>query len=312
MSSHFKPVPVNHNDRCQRATQSGCDCPCDGMLHQRDVLVAAVESRKTASAFDTELTKLFGSAFTLLSTDPADRGAADGPEKTRREWIPVASASKQRRTSQAEQRAVDTTLRDVLRVVHGVPVDAKVGWLPLANELTAHSSWHAVATSIHAAAGENDEASGYFWASMLAATMPALHHAPTSPTPADILNYQTSTTLVFDQTRYPRGTTGNSVKPIKEMRNADARQIAADVIANALATSNLSKRDKMIVVALTGTVVSADLWKHPCGVRNLLLPAVKMLRRDCGATFSLDSPARNTERIITEELGDHWRARGVW
>lgn len=312
LAAKAKPVPVNQNDQCQRATQEGCDCPCNGMLHQRDVLVAALESRKTLREFDVELTKLFGSPFSLLSTDPAGSGPGGAAEVTRREWIPVATASKQRRTSQVEQRAVDTALREVLRAVHVLSPSIKVGWKSLADDLTAKNSWQQVATQVQTAAGGHDEASGYFWASMLAATMSALATRTTMPTGSDILNYQKGTTLVFDQARYPRAATGNTVKVIREMRSLPAKRVAAEVIAKALAANSLPRREMMTVVSIVGSVVSADLWKHPCGVHHLLVPAIRILRRDHGASFSLDTPARDTAKILTQVLGDEWRARGAW
>lgn len=107
------------------------------------------------------------------------------------------------------------------------------------------------------------------------------------PTGSDILNYQKGTTLVFDQPRYPRAAPGNAVKVIREMRCLPAKRLAAEVIANALAASSLPRRE-MTIVGVVGSVVSADLWKHPCGVHHLLIPAVRILRGDHGASFSLD------------------------
>lgn len=309
----MKPVAPNHNDRCEHAITEGCDCPCSGMLHQRDILIAAIQSRKTASAFDDETTKLYGSAFALLSTDPVVLHPTGKDERSRRQWESVNSATATKARSQAEQRAVDTAVGEILRTVHGLPATQKTGWLPLMNQLTPKVGWDAVANQIRSAAGPHDEASGYFWASMLAATMIALNRNITNPTAADILSYRSHSTSVFDQVRYPRGRSGNSIKTIKEMNIPAARQTAAVIIAAALSSASaLTRREKMLVTALTGAVVSADLWRHPSGVRNLLLPALRLLRRGYGASFSLDSPSRRTEKLITEELGDQWRIRGVW
>ena len=66
----MKPEPENHDKDCQRALTKGCDCRCRGMLHQRNILIAAIESRGSVSMFDDEVTNLYGSAFTLLSSDP--------------------------------------------------------------------------------------------------------------------------------------------------------------------------------------------------------------------------------------------------
>lgn len=281
------------------------------MLHQRDVLVAATESRKTPAHFDDELTKLYGSAFTILSADPAIDPAGK-LQKSRRRWEPSSTATTQKTKSQTEQRAVDTALREVLRSVHALQLSQKKGWLTLVDGITAHDTWHHVANQVQAASGGHDEASGYFWASMLAATMSALRRSTQSLTATDILDYQRGTALVFDQSRYPRGRAGNSVKLINEMRNTKAKHVAANVIASALAESSLAKRELMTVISVTGSVVSADLWRHPCGVYYLLLPALRLLRRDHGATFSLDTTSRPTEKIIDEELGEEWRLRGVW
>jgi len=276
------------------------------MLHQRDVLVAALQSRGAPADFDVELTNLYGSAFTLLSSDPAPN------ERPRREWEPVATASSQKTRSQVEQRVVDTTLREMLRAVHGIPIANKRGWETLADNITAHSSWHAVASQLRAASGGNDEASGFFWASMIAAAMTALDKGLATPTSTQIASYMTGTTVVFDRAQYPRGASGNSVKIISEMRNSTAVRLAVDVIAAALSASSLPISEKRTVVAVVGAVVSADLWRHPCGVYWLLLPSVRILRGTYRASFSLDSSARSIEQIIDEELGDNWRLRGVW
>lgn len=309
----MRPVPQNHNERCQSAVTEGCDCPCRGMLHQRDILVAAIQSRGTASAFDDEVTNLYGSAFTVLSVDPGVSTANGKKERSRRTWEPVHSASPTKQRSQDEQRAVDTGLGEALRAVHALSPAQKTGWQPLIDQITAESQWNAIATQIQSATGAHDEASGYFWASMLAATVVAGARTAMTPTPAGILSFPTHPTTVFDQSRYPRGGSGNSVKTIKEVNNALASGVSSTAIATALSSATaLNAREKLLIVAVTGAVVSADLWKHPCGVKFLLLPTLRVLRHHYGASFSLDSPAGSTERTINEKLGSEWRTRRVW
>jgi hypothetical protein len=277
------------------------------MMHQRDILIAAFECRGTAQEFDVELTKLFGSPFTTLSVDPLP------VETSRRGWEPVATATQQKIRSQTEQRIVDVTLRDLMRIIHAIPIANKSGWRDLLDELTASSQWATVAAQIHAIVGPHDEASGFFWSGMLARALGATEVAqPVTATSADISAFGLAVTSSFHQARHPRAEAGNTVKTIKEMANQQTQKIASDVLVQALTTSALPVTEKLTVIAVVGAVTSADLWRHPSAVRYLLLPAIKLLRSGGPVMFSLDNSSRMTEDIINKELGDKWRARNVW
>lgn len=304
-----QPAPVNHNPKCQRATLQGCDCPCSGMMHQSDILIAAFTSVKKPKKFNRELTKLFGSPFRTISADPVT-----GESVRRKNWKPVASASSQQQNSQSEQRIVDVAVGDVLRIVHAIPLSSKIGWVALLEDLTCQTTWNNVTNQVRAFSGAHDEASGFFWSSALAATFGAGVKARPAPAPsaADILGFPATQSTVFDEARYPRARSGNTVKTIKEMAHPLAFAVAAGTLATALSNSAVSVREKLVVVAVVGAVTSADLWRHPAAVRYLLLPAIRILRRDYGGTFSLDNQARLTEQIIRDELEQKWRDGGVW
>lgn len=308
MTHAIQPAPVSHKPACQRATRVGCNCDCSGMMHQSNVLVAAFESAKTPPGFDRELTKLFGSAFRTISADPTSS------ESTRRQWEPIASATAQKQRSQSEQRIVDVAVRDVLRILHSIPPSDKTGWLPLLETLTCHTNWRAVANQVQGFSGPHDEASGFFWSSALAAALGAGAKARPTPAPstADIAAFPATQSTAFDEARHPRARSGNTVKRIKEVANPSAFNVAANTLAAALASSPLPVQEKLTVVAVTGAVTSADLWRHPAAVRYLLLPAIRLLRRNFGGTFSLDNQARLTEQIIKDELEQKWRDGGVW
>lgn len=306
------PTTANHNARCQSATQPGCDCRCDGIMHQRDILIAAFQSRGTPVQFDVELTRLFGSAFTMISADPG------GAERTRRKWEPIASAGTGKRSSQSEQRIVDVTLRDLLRIVHSLPLHHKVGWSNFLHALTLQASWQGIVAQVHSAAGPHDEQSGYFWASMLAATSgavgPTSAAMPATALPASAISaFPSFATTEFEHARHPRARSGKRVQTIKEMASFQAVRIAAGPIATAWVASGLPQHDKLTVLAVVGAALSADLWRHPAAVRHLLIVAVRQLRAmQPGIHFSLDSPPRLVETIINDELGKKWRDGGVW
>lgn len=303
-----KPGPANHERSCQGAEQPGCECRCGGMMHQRDILVAAFESRGTKKRFDKELTRLFGSSFHTLSLDPT------GDDRARRKWVLSSVASSQQAATQTEQRIVDVTLRDILQIVHGMPMSSKTKWASLLDDLTCERTWSSMSDKIHATAGPHDEASGFFWAGTLASALGAAAKArpAASPSAAAITAFPGTQSTVFTQARYPRAGSGNTVKTIKELANLSTFTLAAQSIAQALANSKLPVRQKLIVMAVVGSSISADLWRHPSAVRYLLLPAVRGLRRDTGAHFSLDSPARRVEQVISDELADKWRTHGAW
>lgn len=307
MSTSHGSTPTNHRWRCESAESPGCRCKCDGMLHQRDVLVAAFESRKTQVHFDEELTKLFGSAFASLSAAPVP------PQKNRRgKWTNMASAGKAKHASQIEQRVVDVTLRDLLQIVHAMPRSAKAGWMPFLNALTAKPNWQSISSRVEAVAGHHDKASGFFWASMLASAS-GTYQAGTSVSVGDITAFPASVSTVFDEARHPRARSGNTVSTIKEMTFPAAVSIAANPIASAWSTTVLSASAKATVLAVVGSAVSSDLWRHPAAVRYLLLPAVSGIRSLVPtASFSLDSAIQPVEDAIDTELAAKWRAGGVW
>ncbi|MCM1011784.1 hypothetical protein [Brevibacterium sp. XM4083] len=301
------PAPAVHESSCERAASPDCYCMCDGMMHQRDVLIAAFESRGTPADFDRELTRLFGSPFTTLSMDPVP------PDRDRRDnWEPMASASTAKKRSQVEQRVVDVALRDLLRIVHAMPPHSKPGWSSLLNALTIQASWGSIVTQIAAIAGPHDEVSGYFWGSMLAAASGA-QTLGSSVSPADIGSFPGSVSTVFDQARHPRANAGNTVKMIKEMTYPNAVSVAAKPVASAWSTTTVTAREKGTVLAIVGSAVSPDLWHHPAAVRYLLLPAVSGIRALVpSASFSLDSAIQTAEDAIRTELAEKWRDRGVW
>lgn len=300
------PAPMNHNASCQAATQDGCDCKCNGMMHQRDILVAAIQSRGTPPHFEGELTKLFGSAFTKLSTAPVS------PEQVRRSegWDPSARTGKGK--SQVEQRVVDVTLRDILRNIHQIDRAIKAGWMDFLDGLTAKGKWESTATAIRGATGSHDNQSGYFWASMLAATS-GVAAGSSELSSTGIQAFPTSSTTTFDEVRYPRGASGSSVRVINEMRSRGAVGIAANEIDAAWTESFLKPNVKTLLVAVIGSAVCADLWRHPAAVRYLLVPAITSLRTFSPvATFSLDQPGTTVEQIIDDKLGAEWAVRGAW
>lgn len=306
-SASHRPAPAKHDDSCESAASPDCDCRCNGMMHQRDVLIAAFESRGKPADFDRELTRLFGSSFTTLSMDPVS------PERVRREgWVSMAAASTAKKRSQVEQRVVDVTLRDLLRIVHAMPLNAKSGWSTFLDALTVQSHWHSVVAQVEAVAGSHDESSGYFWASMLAAASGA-YAAGTSVSASDIRAFPASVSTVFDQARYPRANSGNTVKTIKEMTFPATVSIAANAIASAWSSKTVAASQKGAVLAVVGSAISPDLWRHPGAVRHLMLPAIAGIRTLVpSATFSLDSVTQTVEDAIDTELAENWRARGVW
>lgn len=300
------PAPMNHNASCQAATQDGCDCKCNGMMHQRDILVAAIQSRGTLSHYEGELTKLFGSAFTLLSTAPVP------PERVRRSdgWDPSARTGKAK--SQVEQRIVDVSLRDILRNIHQIAPAKKVGWMDFLDGLTVKTKWESTAAAIRRATGSHDNQSGYFWASMLAATS-GVAAGPSALSSTGIQAFPASSTTKFDEVRYPRGASGSSVRVINEMRSRAAVGIAANEIDAAWAGGPLKLNEKALLTAVIGSAVCADLWRHPAAVRYLLVAAIKSLRTfSPAATFSLDQSGTPVEQAIDDKLGDEWAVRGAW
>jgi hypothetical protein len=306
MTSSTKPATVNHNHHCEAATQDGCLCRCDGMMHQCDVLVAAFESPKTLADFDIELTGLFGSAFTTTSTDPA------AGEKSRRKWTPIANAGTAKRASQIEQRVVDVAVRDVLRSVYALSPARKRGWLEFLEAITLQSSWPTVVLRIESIAGPHDARSGYYWSSILAASK-AVVASGSSLSAAAVASFLSSTSTDFEHVRHPRARSGKRVQLIKEMALPQAVAIGVTEVEKAWRVSPLPDTDKRAILAIVGSVLCADLWRSPAAVRDLLLPAIGHLRVLApGIQFSLDSPSRNLEQVIDDELGQKWAAGGAW
>jgi hypothetical protein len=274
------------------------------MMHQAEVLAAAFRSKGTVGAFSSELDRLYGSAFAGLTDVPRSH------QRTRRPWDPAAQSGK--RASQDEQRIVDVTVRDALQIVHGLPVATKSGWEAFADDLTLRASWYGVASAIRRRNGRPDRQSGYFWASMLAATaatLPLSSAQPTTPSAAVIR--QAATDVRFQAVRHPRANSGRTVQVIREMGDAVSVRQAADALVSALVT-HAGTPSHDIVFFLVGAVISADLWRHPVAVRYLLIPAVSRLRLLSGRSFSLDSTAQPVEDLIWRHLGHQWDQRGAW
>jgi len=287
------------------------------MLHQQTILTEAArhDPKKNLAAFDAELDDLYGSAFTSLTADPVP------PQRVRggRKWVPIGSypAAKQlhpsgQLASQMEQRLVDVTLRDLLHAIRVVPVARKAGWQELVGGLTSAHHWTQVADQLDHLNGKSDAQSGYFWASLLAAT--ASCPGPAAPTTAAISAAVKGASPRFEQTRHPRATSGNTVKQINEMQNAPSVRLAADIVSSAWAASRLAGWERHLIACVTGSVISADLWRHPAGVRWLLLPAVRAMRARFSTAFSLDAPGCLVEDAIDSYLGAQWREprRDAW
>lgn len=303
------PAPANHNASCQSATQPGCRCPCSGIMHQRDILVAAISGPSgELTNFNHELTKLFGSAFTRLDCDPI------GDESVRRSssWRSFAVVGKAKKKSQVEQRVVDVTLRDILAIVYALEPAEKVGWVDFLDSITLTQSWPKTMAEIQKEVGPPDNHSGYFWASMLAATV-GLSTGQSAVTDSNISSFPDAVKTRFDQVRFPRARSGNSVKVIKEMANKTVRGIAAGEIAKAWSASTLPDDQKLLVMAVAGSALSADLWRHPAAVRYLLTPAAVSLRTfSTGRAFSLEQRSMLIEDVIYAELGQKWRGGRAW
>ncbi|MHA3021839.1 hypothetical protein ACXPWS_16505 [Mycobacterium sp. BMJ-28] len=281
-----------------------------------------LEPRLTSADAARELEKMFGSAFCDFG-DPSS-----GQNVRRGNWQPwtTAPASAQENT-QREQRIVDVTLRDVLAGVHRA---ARTGpWLTLGDHLRARDDWWTVAgaleTALTAAAAVTDHRTrGYFWSSMLAAASVCMRNtaAPTAAQIAAIAVAPPRRVLATADPRPDVGMFGRVLYPrqgmpnvIVEMAVPAAVSLASDQIAAALAATSLPPNEARLVLQCVGITICPDLWRHPAAVKFLLIPAVRTLRREYGAIFSLDGNPRGTllEALIQAELGDKWvkwRGRG--
>lgn len=307
-----RPAPVNHQPACEGATTPGCSCGCLGMLHQSTVLRAAVQSPSALSVSDMHhtLEDLFGSSFATTGADPLPH------QKCRRKWIPSATApSTKQLLSQTEQRVVDTTLHDVLERTFSLPAASKTGWLDLVDALTLHPPrpWNILAGQIQSAVGTqgDDGATGYFWASMLAATAIAMPPGASAPPPGAIIAAAAGDP-VLAKAQTPRARSGNRLKEIREILNSAAVTLAAGEISAAMSSSQIPDSDKRLMLLVVGVSVSADLWHHPSAVRHLLVPAVSELRARSGQRFSLDGVGVSVEQIIDDVLADCWRMAFAW
>lgn len=309
-----RPAPVNHQPRCQGATTPGCSCGCLGMLHQSTVLRESVRSPSKLSVSDMHQTleDLFGSSFATTGADPLPHQKC----RRKRKWTPSARgpSTKQLR-SQTEQRVVDTTLNDVLARTFSLPAASKTGWLDLVDALTLHPPrpWNILADQIRSAVGAQGAggATGYFWASMLAATAIAMPPGASAPSSAAIIAASTGDP-VLTKVQAPRARSGNRLKEIPEMLNSAAVTLAADEISAALSSSQIPDSDKRLMLLVVGVSVSADLWLHPSAVRHLLVPAVSELRARSGQKFSLDGAGVSVEQIVDDVLADCWRMAFAW
>lgn len=287
--------------------RDGCTCSCRGMMHQNNILIAAFESIGTTSSFRVELDGLFGSAFTNLTAAPSA-----GQLVRRSGWDPHARLTSARWNSQIEKRILDVTLGDVLAKVHclNIPDPTRKKWATLVDLLTgASGQWNSLSAQVTVACGPPNARSGYFWASMLAATSHAIATHSGPPTATQI---SAAVSPTFLAVRHPRARSGRVVQTINELHHPPIVQTAAGSIASALAAVPMTPLEARLVVSVTGAAVSADLWRHPVAVKHLLLPAVVSFRTTHGQHFSLDSPALATEAAIAQGLATKWMARQAW
>lgn len=299
--------PEEHKPPCERASKDGCTCSCRGMMHQNNILIAAMESAGTASSFRSELDELFGSAFTNVTSAPSA-----GQRVRRGTWDAHARPSSARESSQVEKRVVDVTLGDVLANVHGlnIPSTTRQKWSTLVDLLTGSSShWETMSAQVQAVCGKPNSRSGYFWASMLAAASDAIATQSGSLTATQI---GAAVSPTFRNVRHPRARSGRVVQPIDELGSPAIIQAAGRCIASALAAVPMTATEARLVVSVTGAAVSADLWRHPVAVKHLLLPAVSSLRTTYNQQFSLDGPGLTAENVIAQELGNKWSTRNAW
>ena len=315
MSTSPLSNPVSHHAGCEMAKFTSCKCHCRGVLHQRSILEAAVNSSYPSNAaFCAELTKLFGHQFTQLSSAPS------GQLATRRHWSSSASSARQK--TQIEQRIVDVTLHDLLEITHSLHTTGKRGWLNLLNDLT-DKSYQSLKTGMPSH-GSSNSSDGHFWASILAMVSAAF---PTSGSLSSLNNSShrhvlSRLNLSFGSSYpcypyslicFPRGRSRRNLKQIPAMASQSLVNDAIDAVLNAWKSSNSihPASDKMFVLCLTGSATSADLWRHPSAVKHLLRRAVELARNRYAASFSLDGTSGNVENIIDIYLGNEWQSTDV-
>lgn len=319
-SAHGRPGTSG----CQRAKTRGCECGCNGLLHQSDLLRAALTGSGSAGGYDKVLSDVYGSVFTSLKAPPGRTDVVRGNA-----WRTPPT------DGMIERRIVDVTVRDVLARVHGLPAAAKTDWLSYYEDITLQGlgAWPVFATALTAIVGSaTNPYSGYLWASMLAAveaagppyTGAAVEAMITAarPTAASLVNRPATPTTapptpplsLFACVQNPRARSGKSLQEIRELTFSAAITLCSNSVATPVTAQPPS--DAQTVRQLVGAVTSADLWKHPVAVRYLLLPLVGHLRSVHGMTFSLDKtpehPALLVEDLINEYLRDNWDVGGAW
>jgi len=300
---------VAHNSACEAAEGASCVCACRGMMHQSHVLREAartVVAPGVPGAYAAWLTRLFGSPFRLVSADPA------AGERPRRAWASIATAGTGKRASQSEQRLVDVAVRDLLSVVHALAPARKRGWLPLVDDLTTGAASGRLAGQLQQWNGDADRQSGFFWAGVLSAAAAALMASGAVPGQAAIVAFVHAHRPAFESARHPRAAAGRTVRPIRELADPRSVSAAAAEVSRALVRSTLPPLELHMVLAVTASVVSADLWRHPAAVRFALIPAVRALRRFAPTPFSLDAPGVPLEDALRDVLGGDWNRRGAW
>lgn len=308
MTTAPNPAPAVHHAGCEKARKEGCVCECRGMMHQSDIIRAVLGTKAhPTNKLNQSLVNLFGSPFTTLSMNP-------GPnQRPRRDWQPIANASSQKTASQIEQRIVDVTLHDVLRIVGALPPTSKNGWLNLADDIMGRATWSAISAQIENVAGRHNANSGYFWASILAAAAGHMRSMNPKLTPTDIQTFINTSGSPFHESRYPRARRGNTVRTVREFGSAKAVSIAASVVSQAISKHGGVTPSNVLVTTVVGSAISADLWRHPVAVRYLLLPAIDELRNLTGSNiFSLDSTTHKVEDHIERHLSSKWRNLGAW
>lgn len=318
------PAPKPHVSSCERATKWKCVCGCYSLLHQCDLLdavLAPLPATKNGHTVGREIESLYGSAFRDL-LDP------HSGQHARRKWVNLSTPpGTKQAASQIEQRILDVTLNDVLTLAHREYRSSN--WLRLGNALRAKQNWRGVASSLKASMAaatvvSADRTRGYFWSSMLAATIAAgdtagawppltqqiVAAAQTAPNGAPGTVDTITGEPVFARVLYPRTQRPNV---IAELGVPTTVGIAANVISGALSTTAVPPHEARFVVQLVGVTVSPDLWDHPAAVRYLLLPAVNYLRQK-GRAFSLDGHAagspRFVEDLIRDEVAAKWNSYG--
>lgn len=184
--------------KCEEAKGTDCTCGCVGALHRSWILRVAVVGRNLdneppdtelwpATKFDRELTDIFGSAFNSVTAPlgPSEQVRASRRTKGNGGWPTVAGVKPA--VHQVEKRVVDVALRELLRNVFALGLEAKPRWIQAVNALTLKKpeGQHLVLAgklgdlpdpnsegtkmSARLGADRKRDKDSYFWSSMLAA-----------------------------------------------------------------------------------------------------------------------------------------------